>query len=177
MFSFLLKKKKQYRPEYIEHVIGVVLSNRSIFINPADIFRTNIYSGYAIGRLFERDKKRLNDEFDFIAIHFIYNALSNLGVDIDTFNSALKSVFDNYDIDASYRAFCDIRIVQYYPLDYRELATEFISSLKVQDFPERFQSESCRILSCQFEGVYKKMSKYILAELKEIGNDYLIERP
>lgn len=166
MFRFAKKTIKSYSLNAVEHIIGIVLSDRSRYLNYGLIAENNIYSGLAIGSLFQSDQKRLDDEFDCIAIHFTFSVLEGFGVSDDYRRKALEIVLDNFDIDKSYRYFLSKRLAQYAPLDNRTLAAKLIENLAVKDFPERFQAESDRILGQQFDAFEKYMRRYIKAELE-----------
>lgn len=168
MFGITKKKVKKYSLDDTERIIGVILSDRSKYLNYGSIAEKNIYSGFAIGSLFLSDRQRLSDEFDFIAIHFAFKILENLGVSEEYRKKALSIVLDNFDIDKSYRVMFSQRLQQYATLHNRALAAQLIENLAVEDFPENFQAESDRILGQQFDKFETNIRRYIKAELEAV---------
>lgn len=165
MFGITKKRAKNYSVDDIEHIIGIILSDRSKYLNYGSIAEKNIYSGYAIGRAFERDQQKLSDEFDCVAIHITFSALESLGVSEEFRIKALEIVLKNFEVGSSYRVFFLKRLGQYSSLDTKGLANKLVENLAVKDFPERFQAESDRILAQQFDIIQKNMKRYITAEL------------
>ena len=164
MFSFS-KKKIPYEIEIIENVIGVGLPNRSKFMNYGDVADENIYTGFAIGRLFSEDQDRLSFEFDAVYLHYLITVLTKRGVPVNQSTTALQGVFDNFDITREEQDDFTRRLNEYGPLDDEGVAEKFVDNLAVADFPESYREPSRKTLGEQFSRLAKGIERFVDNEL------------
>lgn len=160
------KKVNTYKTEVIENVIGVGLSNRNKFINYGDVAAENIYSGFAIGRVFSEDQNRLSFEFDAVYLHYLIDVLTGIGVPTDQSKEALQAVFDNFEISKAEQKKFHRRLEDYGSLVDPDVADKFIDNLNVEDFPDNFREPSHKILGGQFKALSKAVGKFVRNELR-----------
>lgn len=165
MFVFA-KKTVSYKTEDIENVIGVGLPNRNKFMNYGDVSAQNIYSGYAIGRVFSEDQERLSFEFDAIYLHYLMDIFSRMGVPVEQSREALQAVFDNFELPKRERKRFYQRLDDYASLSDPDIADKFIDNLNVTDFPENFRELSRKTLGEQFNGLSKAVKRFVSNELR-----------
>ncbi len=159
------KKQVTYKTEVIENVIGVGLPNRNKFMNYGDVSADNIYSGYAIGRVFSEDKDRLSFEFDAVYLSYLIKGLTKIGIPAEQSSEALKDVFDNFELA---KVECDKfyqRLEDYISLSDTDVAEKFINNLNVSDFPENFREPSRKILGEQFHALSLSVTKFAKNQL------------
>lgn len=160
------KKAISYKTEDIENIIGVGLPNRNQFINYGDVSANNIYSGYAIGRVFAKDQNRLSFEFDAVYLHYLMSELVSSGIPSEQSDEALRSVFDNFELSAAEQKQFHRRLGEYASLSDPDIADKFISNLGVEDFPDNFRIPSRKILGEQFGALSKTINKFVGNELR-----------
>lgn len=164
---FRLKKKtNSHKIKDIENIIGVGLPNRNKFMNYGDVSANNIYSGYAIGRVFSEDRDRLSFEFDAVYLHYLMSKLVKSGVPIEQGNEALRLVFDNFELPVAEQEKFHQRLREYASLGDLDIADKFISNLNVKDFPESFRRSSRKVLGGQFAALSKVVSRFVNDELR-----------
>lgn len=158
-------KNVSYKTADIENIIGVGLSHRNRFMNYGDVGKENIYTGFAIGRVFAEDQDRLSFEFDAVFLHYLLHKLSESGIPDDQCLQALDAVFENFEIGKLEAAKYYQRLQQYDPLSDEVLAEKLVDNLKVSDFPENFREPSRKILGEQFGLLSKSVAEYVRNEL------------
>lgn len=165
MFGFT-KRPVVYKTEAIENVIGAGLQNRNKFMNYGDVAQENIYSGYAIGKVFAEDQDRLSFEFDAVYLHYLIRALSSIGIPAEQAEEAVKAVFNNFELPKTERNKFYQRLKEYASLNNPGVADKFIDNLNVADFPESFREPSRKILGGQFKALSKAVDKFVNNELQ-----------
>ncbi len=165
MFGFV-KKTVSYKTEDIENVIGVGLPRRNKFMNYGDVSAENIYSGYAIGRVFIDDQERLSFEFDAVYLHYLISVLAEVGVSDEQISEALGAVFGNFDLSRRERDKFHLRLDEYRLLHNQAVAEKFIDNLAVADFPESYRIPSRKILGEQFARLKKGIERFVADELR-----------
>lgn len=164
MFSFS-KKKVSYKTNAIENIIGVGLPNRNKFMNYGDVADENIYTGYAIGRLFSENQDRLSFEFDAVYLHYLITVLIKNGVPADQSAEALRAVFDNFDITQEEQNKFTRRLNEYRSLDNESVAEKFVDNLAIVDFPKSYREPSRKTLGEQFCRLTKGIERFVADEL------------
>lgn len=165
MFGFP-KKQVTYKTDVIESIIGVGLPNRNKFMNYGDVANENIYSGYAIGRIFSEDKDRLSFEFDAVYLHYLISVLAKVGVSAEQSADALRAVLDNFEISQDEQRKFKQRLQDYESLDNEGVAEKFIDNLNVADFPESYREPSRKTLGEQFSRLTKGVERFVTDELR-----------
>lgn len=165
MFGFA-KKTISYKTEIIENVIGVGLPNRNKFMNYGDVSAENIYSGYAIGRVFSEDKERLSFEFDAVYLHYLMSTFTKIGISGDQSREALQAVFDNFELPKVEQGKFYKRLEDYDSLSDEDVADKFIDNLDVADFPDNFREPSHKTLGEQFNRLSKAINRFVSNELR-----------
>lgn len=155
-----------YRTDVIENIIGLGLSNRNEFMNYGDVADENIYSGYAIGRVFSDDQGRLSFEFDAVYLHYLISVLAKVGVPDEQSADALQAVFDNFEISQDEQRKFKQRLKDYEALDHEGVAEKFIYNLNVSDFPESYREPSRKTLGEQFSRLAKGVERFMVDELR-----------
>lgn len=163
------KKQVAYKTEVIENVIGVGLPNRNKFMNYGDVADENIYSGYAIGRVFSEDQDRLSFEFDAVYLHYLIAALAKAGVSIEQSSEALQAVLDNFELSKKEQDKFYKRLAEYRLLNNEDVAEKFVDNLAVEDFPENYREPSRKTLSEQFSRLVKGIERFVSNELRASG--------
>jgi hypothetical protein len=165
MFGFS-KKRATYETDVIENIIGVGLPNRNKFINYGDVADENVYSGYAIGRVFSEDQERLSFEFDAVYLYYLISILTKVGVPAEQSADALHAVFDNFEISQDEQRKFGQRLKDYESLDDEGVAEKFVENLNVADFPESYREPSRKTLGGQFSGLTKGVERFVIDELR-----------
>lgn len=165
MFGFS-KKQVAYRTDVIENIIGVGLPNRNKFMNYGDVADENIYSGYAIGRVFSEDQDRLSFEFDAVYLHYLVSVLAKVGVPAEQSADALQAVLDNFEISQDEQRKFKQRLKDYESLDDESVAEKFVDNLNVADFPESYREPSRKTLGEQFSRLTKGVERFVADELR-----------
>lgn len=162
----IFKKQVAYRTDVIENIIGVGLPNRNKFINYGDVADENIYSGYAIGRVFSQDQDRLSFEFDAVYLHYLISALIKVGVPARQSADALQAVLDNFEISQDEQRKFKQRLGDYQSLDNEGVAEKFVYNLNVADFPESYREPSRKTLGEQFSRLAKGVERFVTDEFR-----------
>lgn len=162
----LKKRVTSYKTEVIENVIGVGLPNRNKFMNYGDVAAENIYSGFAIGRVFSEDQDRLSFEFDAVYLHYLMSVLAGVGISAEQSKEALQAVFDNFEISKAEQNRFYRRLEDYASLVDPDIADKFIDNLNVADFPDNFREPSRKVLGGQFKALSKAIGKFVRNELR-----------
>ena len=157
---------KSYDVDEIENLIGVGLPNRNKFMNYGDVAASNIYSGYAIGKVYEADPERLSFEFDAVYLSYLLKEVERIGVDSSTYLAATEAVFENFELPISERKLFYERVTQYRILDHFKAAETFVDNLQVDDFPESYRGPSNEILGRQFDDLSSAIKRYVNDQLK-----------
>lgn len=165
MFGFS-KKRVIYKTDAIENIIGVGLPNRNKFMNYGDVADENVYSGYAIGRVFSEDQDRLSFEFDAVYLHYLMSVLARVGVPVEQGTEALQAVFDNFEISQDEQRKFRQRLKDYELLDDEGVAEKFVDNLNVADFPESYREPSRKTLGEQFSRLTKGVERFVTDELR-----------
>lgn len=169
MFGFT-KRTVGYKTEVIETVIGVGLQNRNKFINYGDVAQENIYSGYAISRVFSEDQERLSFEFDAVYLHYLMSRFTKSGISTVQSRDALLAVFDSFDLPEAEQEKFYRRLEDYSSLSDPDIADRFIDNLDVEDFPDDFRKPSRKVLGGQFEALSKAVDRFVDDELRASRN-------
>ena len=165
MFGFS-KKQVAYRTDVIENIIGVGLPNRNKFMNYGDVADENIYSGYAIGRVFSEDQDRLSFEFDAVYLNYLISVLTKVGVPVEQSADALQAVFNNFEVSHDEQRKFKQRLKDYESLDHEGVAEKFVDNLTVADFPESYREPSRKTLGEQFSRLTKGVERFVADELR-----------
>lgn len=165
MFGFS-KKHVTHKTDVIENIIGVGLPNRNKFMNYGDVADENIYSGYAIGRVFSEDQDRLSFEFDAVYLHYLISVLAKVGVPAEQSADALQAVLDNFEISQDEQRKFKQRLKDYGLLDNEGVAEKFVENLNVADFPESYREPSRKALGEQFSRLTKGVERFVADELR-----------
>lgn len=157
-----------YKTADIENIIGVGLSHRNKFMNYGDVAKENIYTGFAIGRVFSEDQDRLSFEFDSVYLHYLLHKLSASSIPDEQCIRALDAVFENFELSKTEVDKYYQRLKQYDPLDDEDIAEKFVDNLNVPDFPEKFRKPSRKVLGEQFGLLSKSVTEYVKNELSAL---------
>lgn len=160
------RKQIVYKTEVIENVIGVGLPNRNKFMNYGDVSADNIYTGYAIARVFSEDQERLSFEFDAVYLHCLISVLVKIGVPAEQSTEALQAVLDNFEISHEEQSRFKQRLRDYELLDNEGVAEKFVDNLSVASFPESYREPSRKALGEQFSRLTKGVERFVTDELR-----------
>lgn len=164
MFGFA-KSLGGYKAEAVENVIGVGLQSREALMNYGDIAAKNIFSGYAITRVFAADKERLSFEFDAVYLHYLLLALSDIGVRETVIKDAIERVFDNFEVTQQEIDQFNKRLDDYESLGDEDVAERLVDNLDVTDFPDKYREPSRQTLGKQFKVLSKNVRRCVRDEL------------
>lgn len=159
---------KSYDVDEIENLIGFGLPNRNKFMNYGDVASSNVYSGYAIGKVYEVDPERLSFEFDAVYLSYLLKEVERIGVDPNMHRTATEAVFENFELPEGERRLFYERVGQYRALDNFKAAECFIDNLLVEDFPESYKAPSKKILGRQFSDLESAIKRFVNDQLKSI---------
>ncbi len=81
------------------NMLGYLLQNRPRIVSYADIAEDNIFAGSVIGQAFAKDKERLDDEFNALAVFFAYKTYVGCGVPKESIDRAMQDLFDEFLAD------------------------------------------------------------------------------
>lgn len=154
----------QINADECEHILGILLTDRKRFINFSGIAEGNIYAGLVIGQAFNANIERLDDEFDALAISYVWKVLSELGANEDQFAQGATAVFDNFEISDELRKLYGTRVKEYSDLDTSEVGVNLLVNI-AGIYNGKLEKNDPRVLSEQLDKFHKLLEVNIKREL------------
>lgn len=150
--------------EECEHILGVLLTDRKQFINFSGIAQGNIYAGIVIGQAFNANIEKLDDEFDALAIFYVWKVLDELGANENQFAHGATAVFNNFEIDNELRKLYSKRMKEYSNLNTADVGIKLLKNIATiyKGEPER---NDPKILAEQLSKFHKLLMINIKREL------------
>jgi hypothetical protein len=166
----LLKKTipNELSVQEAEHIIGVTLSVRGQLLNYGDIASKNVSAGIVIAKAHEKAQQILTDEFDCLALFFVYKILQTLNVSDEVFQEGTISVFENFEVDKKFRELSTKRITEYKVLNYDQVGVHLLTHISIR-IGEEYTPKYTEVLAKQLSDFEKILKKNILHELKALS--------